>query len=424
MSLFEETFQEIESFGTDFDETANKIRIVTEYVASEYRINVQTANLNRLKDEAITYESTYDAICEATGECQGKLTKTASAVKRNAKDYFTRVHASLSKLSDNKDYQNTIDAAKKACEENPKLGSVKVEFTPYAEEASVILNGMNSVQKIISRGKTSKKLTESDSKKLDEINTNVNKRRDKMKNGKSTISMNAALSALSSLMISIKEYSKEKSEDTKSVSVDGMDPEAGRILVKASGLLEQLTKAYTAVNARGAMSLRAGIKSAMKHKPSETKESVTTELEEDENFDESWEDNEMSASAIINDVFTELANAASPAPEADGAVTESVEEMNANHRTYLQQLSAEILGEGTTESANDDYDDDVDGFLESAFQDMTSDNPDNDMNATFDRILTESGFDDDEKAELDAFAESFIGGDEDDKDDPEGEYND
>lgn len=412
MSLFEETFQEIESFGNDFDETANKIRIVTEYVASEYRIDVQTANLDRLKDESITYESTFDTICEATGKAQNKLEKTASAVKRNAKDYFTRVHASLTKLTDNKDYQKTIDAARKACEENPKLGNVKVEFTPYAEEASVILNGMNSVQKIISRGKTSKKLTEADSKKLDDINTDVNKRRDKMKNGKASVTMTAALSALSSLMISIKEYSKEKSEDVKSVSVEGMDPEAGRILVKASGLLEQLTKAYTAVNARGAMSLRAGIKSAMKHKPSETTESVVEpDVEDDDNFNESWEDDEMSASAIVNEIFSELVESVEP----EAPVTESAYD-EADHLTYLKQLSDEILGD-YTESA-DDYDEEVDGFLESAFEDITADD---DMNSLFDDILTESGFTEEEKEDLDAFAESFIDGDE---DDDEGEYND
>ena len=35
MTVFEETFQEIDSFGKTFDETANKIRVLTEYVVSD-----------------------------------------------------------------------------------------------------------------------------------------------------------------------------------------------------------------------------------------------------------------------------------------------------------------------------------------------------------------------------------------------------
>ena len=72
MTVFEETFQEIDSFGKAFDETANKIRVLTEYVVSDYNVDVASVKLEQKKDDTISDDQVSESLYEVTEKCNGK----------------------------------------------------------------------------------------------------------------------------------------------------------------------------------------------------------------------------------------------------------------------------------------------------------------------------------------------------------------
>ena len=128
MTVFEETFQEIDSFGKAFDETANKIRVLTEYVVSDYNVDVASVKLEQKKDDTISDDQVSESLYEVTEKCNGKLRKTAKSINRNSQDYFSKMNASLQKITNDPSYQETIDKAGALCKEYPKLGKVEVTY--------------------------------------------------------------------------------------------------------------------------------------------------------------------------------------------------------------------------------------------------------------------------------------------------------
>ena len=105
MTVFEETFQEIDSFGKTFDETANKIRVLTEYVVSDYNVDVASVKLEQKKDDTITDAQVSESLYEVTEKCNGKLKKTMGSINRNSQDYFSKMNASLQKITNDPSYQ-------------------------------------------------------------------------------------------------------------------------------------------------------------------------------------------------------------------------------------------------------------------------------------------------------------------------------
>lgn len=351
MSLFEETFQEMESFGKEFDTTADKLRILTEYVVADYNVDIKTAQLTAKQDESITLEAVNEAYDVAYEKCMDKLKKSIGGIKRNSNDYFAKINASITKIVEDPSYQKTIETASVLCKEHPKLGKVNVTYDPYQDEAKIIAGGMDSIQKIIAKGKASKKFTEADSKAIDDIVTDVNKKRQAIGKKSETTDLTNAISLLSTLMIALKEQSAEKSIEGIDAPIEGMEPDSARIFEKAIGAQKQLAKASAAANLRGALSLRNGIKKASKQSKviekeekkeaaAETKESMELEVEEEESFD---------ASALLESVFEALHKkpAVEIPEEEESTVEESAEDLEKdiqNSLAYMQQLEEEVLG--------------------------------------------------------------------------------
>lgn len=351
MSLFEETFQEMESFGKEFDTTADKLRILTEYVVADYNVDIKTAQLTAKQDESITLEAVNEAYDVAYEKCMDKLKKSIGGIKRNSNDYFAKINASITKIVEDPSYQKTIETASVLCKEHPKLGKVNVSYDPYQDEAKIIAGGMDAIQKIIAKGKASKKFTEADSKVIDDIVTDVNKKRQAIGKKSETTDLTNAISLLSTLMIALKEQSAEKSIEGIDAPIEGMEPDSARIFEKAIGAQKQLAKASAAANLRGALSLRNGIKKASKQSKAiekeekkeaaaETKESMELEVEEEESFD---------ASALLESVFEALhKEPAVEIPEEEAStVEESAEDLEKdiqNSLAYMQQLEEEVLG--------------------------------------------------------------------------------
>ena len=351
MSLFEETFQEMESFGKEFDTTADKLRILTEYVVADYNVDIKTAQLTAKQDESITLEAVNEAYDAAYEKCMDKLKKSIGGIKRNSNDYFAKINASITKIVEDPSYQKTIETASVLCKEHPKLGKVNVSYDPYQDEAKIIAGGMDSIQKIIAKGKASKKFTEADSKAIDDIVTDVNKKRQAIGKKSETTNLTNAISLLSTLMIALKEQSAEKSIEGIDAPIEGMEPDSARIFEKAIGAQKQLAKASAAANLRGALSLRNGIKKASKQSKAiekeekkeaaaETKESMELEVEEEESFD---------ASALLESVFEALHKepAVEIPEEEESTVEESAEDLEKdiqNSLAYMQQLEEEVLG--------------------------------------------------------------------------------
>lgn len=351
MSLFEETFQEMESFGKEFDTTADKLRILTEYVVADYNVDIKTAQLTAKQDESITLEAANEAYDVAYEKCMDKLKKSIGGIKRNSNDYFAKINASITKIVEDPSYQKTIETASVLCKEHPKLGKVNVSYDPYQDEAKIIAGGMDSIQKIIAKGKASKKFTEADSKAIDDIVTDVNKKRQAIGKKSETTDLTNAISLLSTLMIALKEQSAEKSIEGIDAPIEGMEPDSARIFEKAIGAQKQLAKASAAANLRGALSLHNGIKKASKQSKAiekeekkeaaaETKESMELEVEEEESFD---------ASALLESVFEALHKepAVEIPEEEESTVEESAEDLEKdiqNSLAYMQQLEEEVLG--------------------------------------------------------------------------------
>ena len=120
MSLFEETFQEMESFGKEFDTTADKLRILTEYVVADYNVDIKTAQLTAKQDESITLEAVNEAYDVAYEKCMDKLKKSIGGIKRNSNDYFAKINASITKIVEDPSYQKTIETASVLCKEDCK----------------------------------------------------------------------------------------------------------------------------------------------------------------------------------------------------------------------------------------------------------------------------------------------------------------
>lgn len=350
MSLFEETFQEMESFGKEFDTTADKLRILIEYVVADYNVDMKTAQLSAKQDESITLEAVNEAYDVAYEKCMDKLKKSISGIKRNSNDYFAKINASITKIVEDPSYQKSIENASTLCKQFPKLGKVDVKYDPYQDEAKAIAGGMDALQKIIAKGKASKKFTEADSKAIDDIVTDVNKKRQVIGKKEETTTLTEAISLLSALMIALKEQSTEKSMEGIDAPIDGMEPDAARIFEKAIGAQKQLAKASAAANIRGALSLRNGIKKASKQSKTiekeekkeaaaETKESMELEVGEEESFD---------ASALLESVFEALHKEPETiVPEEEKPVEESAEDLESdiqNSLAYMQQLEEEVLG--------------------------------------------------------------------------------
>ena len=280
-----------------------------------------------------------------------KLKKSIGGIKRNSNDYFAKINASITKIVEDPSYQNTIKTAIVLCKEHPKLGKVNVSYDPYQDEAKIIAGGMDAIQKIIAKGKASKKFTEADSKAIDDIVTDVNKKRQAIGKKSETTDLTNAISLLSTLMIALKEQSAEKSIEGIDAPIEGMEPDSARIFEKAIGAQKQLAKASAAANLRGALSLRNGIKKASKQSKAiekeekkeaaaETKESMELEVEEEESFD---------ASALLESVFEALhKEPAVEIPEEEAStVEESAEDLEKdiqNSLAYMQQLEEEVLG--------------------------------------------------------------------------------
>ena len=352
MSLFEETFQEMESFGNEFDTTVDKIRILTEYVVADYQVDIKTALLSAKQNEDVTMEAVSEAFQIAYEKCADKIKKSIGGINRNSQDYFAKINASLTKIIEDPSYQKIIDDASALCKEYPKLGSVEVTYDGYQEELKAVTGAMDSLQKIIVKGKASKIFTEETSKKIDEIVTEVNKKRQALGKQKVTVKLVEAISLLSTLMIALKNQTEEKSMEGIGVSPDGMEPESMRIFVKAVANQMQLAKTAAAINTRTVLSLRNGIKKATKQKKAiekeEKKEAKAAEKEMKEFVDDDFEEESFNASELLESVFEALHEQANPSVEEEEVpVEESVEDLEAdiqNSLTYMQQLEDEVLG--------------------------------------------------------------------------------
>lgn len=411
MTVFEETFQEIDSFGKTFDETANKIRVLTEYVVSDYNVDVASVKLEQKKDDTITDAQVSESLYEVTEKCNGKLKKTMGSINRNSQDYFSKMNASLQKITNDPSYQETIDKAGALCKEFPKLGKVEVTYNAYEEEAKAIAKGMDQLQTVISKGKARKNFTDADSAKIDEIINATNKARQAAGKKDNTVTLTEGVALLSALLIALKNQTAEKATEKTEGPVEAMTPESSRIMLKAIGAQKQLAKSNVAVNTRGALSLRNGIKKAIKQKKSlekaeakaakETKESAEEYLDGDFSFESTDEDmvSDLDAADLLESVFEELHTEPTEKPEE---VTESAEDLESSiqdHLSYMSQLENEILGYESATTEESPAEDDIDRILTEAASDVEKALAHSDPGDTDGPTAKEAAEDDEEEPE-------------------------
>ena len=199
---------------------------------------------------------------------------------------------------------------------------------------------MDQLQSVISKGKARKNFTDADSAKIDEIINATNKARQAAGKKDNTVTLTEGVALLSALLIALKNQTAEKATEKTEGPVEAMTPESSRIMLKAIGAQKQLAKSNVAVNTRGALSLRNGIKKAIKQKKSlekaeakaakETKESAEEYLDGDFSFESTDEDmvSDLDAAALLESVFEELHTEPTAEPEE---VTESAEDLESSN---------------------------------------------------------------------------------------------
>ena len=159
MSLFENTLQDIETFGEEFDKNQRKLELIIEYAESTAHIETKEAYLKSRVGE-ITCEEAEELVTEASKKSSDTIEKSAKAMEQNKKKYFTRLRDSFSNLVGESD--KSLKEIQDICKKNPKVGKEKIEYADYTKEVEVINSGIQKLDNVIARCKGKKDCTEKD----------------------------------------------------------------------------------------------------------------------------------------------------------------------------------------------------------------------------------------------------------------------
>lgn len=261
MNLFEATIQDIESFGAEFDQTMDRLGVISEYNESTLSINQKKALLNERTRE-ITLMEALDLIEEAKEEAGEKTEKEIAVAQKASKSYFTKVSEAIGGLTDDR-YTKALKKAQKLCASNPALGKQKVEYKDYSSEAKEIEKAMAKMDKLLARCQSKKECTKEQADEAAKIIDDTNKQRNRLKPKTVTVPFNSCLKILeASIKTMNDDVARKKSPKlyASKDAVNGMDSENGQRYSRIVQNRVRLDKEHSAVNMRMMSSLRDAIR--------------------------------------------------------------------------------------------------------------------------------------------------------------------
>lgn len=363
MSLLDETIQEFAVYGQEFDRMARKIDLMLEYTISDYEISRGEAELDFMT-ESVNGEDLVDIYVEAAEKAKEKLKKLLKAGDKNTKKYLMSTKESISKL-EQKEYDRLLEEVKQKLRENPKYGKIKIEIVDYDNEIKSIEEGIAKSEKLLTKIKSKKKVTDADKQALKVIIDETNKKRDNSKNRKIIISTAVAMTMLTAcLMIIKKNVDKHYVKDAKDEvmqSLDDLSPEDARFIVTLRNEINRLNKESSAVVMRKVVGIKNALQKFSKsYKP--VSESVLDEIDWGDDLD----------SAVILQTVVESIKENNNGPFEEG--TEMEDNMN-----YMVDELNELMDnfdESAVEDSTIDDEIDIDQLLEEAAKEAGLDDED------------------------------------------------
>ena len=258
MSLFENTLQDIETFGEEFDKNQRKLELIIEYAGSTADIETKEAYLRSRAGE-ITCEEAEELVTEASKKSSDTIEKSVKALDQNKKKYFSRLRDSFSNLIGESD--NSLKEIQDICKKNPKVGKEKIEYADYTKEVEVINSGIQKLDNVIARCKGKKDCTEKDLEEITKITDDVNKKRNNLKPTTKVIMLTAAIVAIGASTKLLKDgANKNARESDTEFDFRDWSPEAARRLVRGAEARSTLKKTSTSCQLRQTSSLLGSIK--------------------------------------------------------------------------------------------------------------------------------------------------------------------
>lgn len=276
MNLFEEAMQDIESFGAEFDQTMDRLGVISEYNESTLSINQKRSFLREHTNE-ITLLEAVTLIEEAKEEAGAKTEKEIAVARKASKSYFAKVGEAIGNLADDK-YTKALKKAQNLCSANPALGKQKVEYKDYSQEAKEIEKTMAQMDKMLSRCLSKKECTKADAERAKTMIDETNKLRNRLKPKTTSISVDACLKMLKAAIDDMNDEVSKKKETKPYVSKDavkGMDSENGQRYSRIVQNRVRLDKEHSAAKMRMMSSMRDAIRHIGKGKG--VKESINND---------------------------------------------------------------------------------------------------------------------------------------------------
>ena len=276
MNLFEEAMQDIESFGAEFDQTMDRLGVISEYNESTLSINQKRSFLREHTNE-ITLLEAVTLIEEAKEEAGAKTEKEIAVARKASKSYFAKVGEAIGNLANDK-YTKALKKAENLCSANPALGKQKVEYKDYSQEAKEIEKTMAQMDKMLSRCLSKKECTKADAERAKTMIDETNKLRNRLKPKTTSISVDACLKMLKAAIDDMNDEVSKKKETKPYASkeaVKGMDSENGQRYSRIVQNRVRLDKEHSAVKMRMMSSMRDAIRHIGKGK--DVKESVNND---------------------------------------------------------------------------------------------------------------------------------------------------
>ena len=344
MGTFSTVFESIERFGEEFDQNQAKLNLIVEYEMSNYEIAGRQAALDLGTGENMVLEDALGVIEEASNRTVEKINKARQAGDNESKVYYNKIIQSLKKLNTNgdpSDFNDIIRLSKQACKTYPALGKKEMTYDDYSGEVAVLQRAKTEANKMLTKAKNGK-ITKADAQRLKDARTQVNKDRKNKKNVvKKVVTVAAALALLATTVKVLSSTSKKNMTGNNLDKVDTLDPETAKYAFDWEAHGRALDKEIAAAQGKQALSIRNGLRKAVKSLRSGKFESVEEEnYEDDFGFEDTYEES-VTLQDIVEEVRLESAFAQYGVEEEDD---EEYDE-STSYMGMIDDLEMEFLGE-------------------------------------------------------------------------------
>lgn len=373
MGTFSTVFESIERFGEEFDQNQAKLNLIVEYEMNNYDITQRQTALDLGTEESMVLEDALNVIEEASNRTVEKINKARQAGDNESKVYYNKIIQSLKKLNANgdpSDFNDIIRVSQQACKTYPALGKKEMTYDDYSGEVAVLQRAKTEANKMLTKAKRGK-ITKADAQRLKEARTEVNKDRKNKKNVvKKVVTVAAALALLATTVKVLSSTSKKNMAGNNLDKVDTLDPETAKYAFDWEAHGRALDKEIAAAQGKQAISIRNGLRKAVKSLRSGKFESVEEEnYEDDFDFEDSYEES-VTLQDIVEEVQLESAFSRYGVEEEDD---EEYDE-STSYLGMIDDLEMEFLGESVYpeeefdpfdefEEASFDFDDELEALI-------------------------------------------------------------